>query len=254
MNCDNMKPKAHEILVFDDPPALARGFADWFYNFVIDKRVVTIALSGGSTPKLFFEILSTQYGKKIDWSKIHLFWGDERCVPPDHKESNFHMTRQNLLDRVAIPSQNIHRIYGESLPEDEADRYSDEIKDALSQNNNLPVFDLVILGLGADGHTASIFPTQMHLLKSDHICEVATHPESGQQRITLTGPVINNSKNICFLVTGKGKSDVVKDILKNTGDWQKYPAAHVHPNAAGPGSLRWFLDRDAARETEHLAS
>lgn len=240
-----MKP-VPEILIFDDPYSLAAGFAEWFHDFTSEKSIVNVALSGGSTPKLFFEILSKQYSHKIDWSKIHFFWGDERCVPPDHEESNFLMTRQNLLDRVNIPAHHIYRIHGESPPKAEAERYGDLMKHLLPQTGNFPAFDLVILGLGTDGHTASIFPGQMHLLKSDRFCEVARHPESGQQRITLTGTVINNATNICFLVAGDGKSEVVAEILNNTGNWEKYPAAYVQPNAGVPGSLRWFLDRTAA--------
>ena len=242
VNCNNMKQRP-ETLIFDNPEALAAGFGKWFYNFINDRPIVHVALSGGSTPKLFFQVLSRQYVHKIDWSKIQVFWGDERCVPPDHEESNFLMTRQYLLDQAPIHQQNIHRIQGESIPEAAAERYGELIADILPQRDNLPVFDLIILGLGADGHTASIFPGQMRLLESDHFCDVATHPESGQQRITLTGRVINNAANICFLVAGEGKSKVVAEILNNTGDWEGYPASYVRP---GRGSLHWFLDQDAA--------
>ena len=246
MNCDMMMTEGREILIFENPEALAAGFADWFYEFTRTRSVVNVALSGGSTPKLFLQELSKRNSHKIDWSAIRFFWGDERCVPPDHEESNFHMTRQYLLDLADIPTRNIYRIRGESPPEAEAARYGDLIKDVLPSNDHLPVFDLVILGLGADGHTASIFPGQMHLLESERVCAVARHPQSGQQRITLTGRVINNATNICFLVAGEGKSEVVVEILDSKGEWEKYPAAYVRPSAGGVGSVRWFLDRGAA--------
>lgn len=236
--------KESETLVFENAQELAEGFALWFYNFINDKPIVNVALSGGSTPKLFFQVLSQQYRERVDWSKIQFFWGDERCVPPDHEESNYHMARKYLLDHVAVPAQNIHRVHGESAPGPEAGRYGQLIADILPQTDTLPVFDLVILGLGADGHTASIFPDQINLIGSDDLCQVATHPESGQQRITLTGRVINRAVNTCFLVAGGGKSGVIAEILNKTGDWERYPASYIQPGAGG--TLHWFLDREAA--------
>ncbi len=229
--------------IFEDPPALASGFASWFYDFVSTRPKTNVALSGGSTPKLFFQVLSNEYKDRIDWSGIQLFWGDERCVPPDHQDSNFLMTSKNLFDHISIPSKNVHRILGESDPEKEAQRYGQVLGEVLSHRDSLPVFDLIILGLGSDGHTASIFPDQMHLLQGAGYCEVATHPDSGQRRITLTGKVINQADNICFLVAGAGKSEVVGEILNKTGNWEKYPASYVH---GGGDSIHWFLDREAA--------
>ena len=238
-----MKQKP-QTFIFDHPQALASGFAKWFYDLVNDKPSISVALSGGSTPKLFFQVLNREYRQKIDWAKIQVFWGDERCVPPGHEDSNFRMTYENLLDHVAIREQNIHRIHGESDPTLEAERYAQVIGEFLPQTDNLPMFDLVILGLGTDGHTASIFPGQMDLLKSDQFCQVAAHPESGQQRITLTGRIINHAANICFLVAGQGKSGVLAEILNKTGNWEKYPASYIKSNSGG--TLHWFLDREAA--------
>lgn len=206
------------------------------------KKPMTIALSGGNTPRLLFSILGNNYSANTDWSYVHFFWGDERCVPPDDAESNFGMTRLALLDKIKIPRSNIHRVKGESIPEKEAERYSGEIKKIVRSVKNMPVFDLIILGLGDDGHTASIFPQNGELIFSEKICEVAVHPVSGQKRVTLTGTVINNADNIIFIVTGAGKAEVVAAIVENNRE-VSYPAASVEPTH---GVLKWYLDLDAA--------
>jgi len=202
----------------------------------------TIALSGGSTPQLLFSVLSAKYGEDFPWDLVHFFWGDERCVPPHDPESNFGMTNKIFLGKISIPQTNIHRIIGEDDPESEAIRYSGEIIKFTSQKHGLPVFDLIILGLGDDGHTASIFPGQEELLTSGKICCVASHPVSGQKRITLTGPVINNAERVIFLVSGIKKAEVVADILEKPGATD-YPAAAIEPSH---GTLKWYLDQDAA--------
>jgi 6-phosphogluconolactonase len=205
-------------------------------------RPITIALSGGSTPRLLFSVLQAKYGEELPWEFVHFFWGDERCVPPHDQESNFGMTSRILLEKIKIPHNNIHRIFGEEDPEKEAIRYSEEIMKFTRQKHGLPVFDLIILGLGDDGHTASIFPGQTELLVSEKICTVASHPLTGQTRITLTGPVINNAETIIFLVAGANKAEVVADIIERPGITD-YPAAAIEPS---DGTLKWYLDSDAA--------
>ena len=138
----------------------------------------------------------------------------------------------------------IHRIIGENEPAEEAERYSEEIKSNLVINNGLPQFNLIILGMGDDGHTASIFPDQMALINSSKICEVAKHPISGQKRITLTGPVINNAIQVVFLVTGESKANRIREIHYKEQNSNQYPAAHIN---AGDGQLIWFLDEAAAK-------
>lgn len=202
-----------------------------------------IALSGGSTPKLLFERLTEKLVDKSDWKRIHLWWGDERCVPMDSSESNFRMTEETLISKVPIPKGNIHRIRGEANPEAEALRYGQEIRNNLNILHNWPVFDLIILGLGEDGHTASIFPDQMKLINSNEICDVAVHPDTGQKRITLTGNVINNANEIFFLVTGKSKAQKVAEIMNNEPSAKKLPAYYIIPKH---GKLTWFIDEDAA--------
>jgi len=220
----------------------AQAFAEYLFNQQKNAERLTIALSGGSTPKLLFDILAKDYAKKIDWNKIHLFWGDERCVAPTDDQSNYKMTFEHLISKAAIPESNVHRELGENDPETEAERYSNLLQTELEQANGLPQFDMIILGLGEDGHTASIFPHQMELLTSNALCAVATHPDSGQQRITLTGKVINNAKEVCFLVTGASKAEKVEEIMHQVGRYKTYPAYYIQPTS---DHLYWFMDEAA---------
>jgi 6-phosphogluconolactonase len=202
-----------------------------------------IAISGGNTPKTLFNVLAEEYNEKIDWEKIHFFWVDERCVPPEDQESNYGMTEKFLFDKIEIPDDNIHRIRGENSPEREAERYSAEIDEYIKYKNKLPNFDLVILGIGTDGHTASIFPDQLQLINSEDVCAVAVHPQTGQKRVTLTGSVINNSNNVFFMITGEDKAKVVSDIIKKEKGYEKYPAANIDPVH---GNYEWYIDSGAA--------
>lgn len=232
-----------EIKTYADNPTVAAEFAkylcDWINQQPGDK--LTVSLSGGSTPKLLFQVLAEKHADAVDWSRVHFFWGDERCVGPDDPESNFGECKSLLLDKISIPDENIHRVIGESDPATEAQRYGEEIRTHVAAGEkSLPAFDLMILGMGGDGHTASIFPHQMELMKSENICEVAVHPESGQRRVTITGDVLNASKAVAFLITGGGKAEVLKKVIDKTGT--EYPATHIQP----AGSLTFFLDEAAA--------
>jgi 6-phosphogluconolactonase len=229
-------------LIQSSPKETAQAFAEYLVKKQKTAKRLTIALSGGSTPKLLFDILSSEYVNEIDWNKIHLFWGDERCVAPTDEQSNYKMTLEHLISKVAIPETNVHRILGENDPEIEAERYSNLLQTELEQANGLPQFDIIMLGLGEDGHTASIFPHQMELLTSDKVCAVAIHPESGQQRVSLTGKVINNAKDVCFLVTGAGKAEKVEEIMHQTGGYKTYPAYYIQPTS---DNLYWFMDEAA---------
>ena len=202
----------------------------------------TVSLSGGSTPKAIFKYLAQNYKDKILWNKIEFFWGDERCVPSNHPDSNYLMTKENLFDMIEMPSANIFAINGDNNPADEAVRYSSIIKENVAMKDGFPKFDLILLGLGEDGHTASIFPNQMNLLKSENVCEVAQHPELCQKRITLTGKVINNATQIIFLVTGKGKAETASTIITKKNGFENFPASHINPI---DGELIWLLDEAA---------
>jgi 6-phosphogluconolactonase len=235
-----------KIKIFLTPNDLAEDFAGKLVGMINDsaanKKSLTIALSGGSTPELLFTILGDKYQKSVHWKYVHFFWGDERCVPPENAESNYGMVKRTLFDKIDIPSSNIHRIRGESDPEHEALRYSSEIFDNTVKKEGFPAFDLVILGLGDDGHTASIFPGHNELFQSDKICEVAVHPVTGQKRITLTGRVINNAESVAFLVTGRKKGDIVEKLLKKQGSTGNFPASYIVPVH---GSLHWYIDKEA---------
>jgi len=231
-----------EKRIYKDKAEVAAKFSHYFSELVANNPKLDIALSGGSTPKVIFDYLASNF-KSLDWTKVHLYWGDERCVPPSDEQSNYKMTVDHLISKIDIPKENIHRIKGENDPVKEAMDYGKTIAQNVKSNNSVPQFDLVMLGMGSDGHTVSIFPHQIELWQSDKICEVATHPTSGQKRVTITGQVVNNAKNVAFLVTGSDKMERVSEIFDKEADrLNKYPAELVAPS---DGELIWFLDQSA---------
>lgn len=232
-----------ELKIYDSKEAVAANFTEYLARFIEIRPAVHIALSGGSTPKIVFDRLASDYATKIDWSKVYLYWGDERCVPPDDEESNYKMTVDHLLSKINIPKSNVFRIRGENAPEEEALAYDALLVNGLSQSDGAPQFDLIILGMGDDGHTASIFPHNIHLWDSNNNCEVAENPVSGQKRITITGKIINNAHYVAFLVTGSGKAEKVGKIVGSKGNFKKFPAALVRPKSK---NLIWFMDKEAA--------
>ena len=234
-----MKPV---LEIFEDKKALAHYFGDYLTLLSQEGREIYIALSGGSTPKAIFEILAHEYAKKIDWSNLRFFWGDERCVPPDDYESNFNMTREHLFDYVPVSGDYIFRVKGELTPDEATDNYIALIEENVPLVDGYPQFDVMLLGLGDDGHTASIFPHQIGLWNSENTCELAQHPDSGQFRVTLTGQVINHSTQIFFLVTGENKAEKVKEIIRKKGDYKNYPAALVDRKKS-----TWLMDKAAAK-------
>lgn len=243
-----MRLKTNNIRISQDIEALSENFCIELVNEInfqlVRNQKINIALSGGNTPKAVFQKL-VSCKENINWKKIRFFWGDERCVPPDDPESNYGMTKKYLFDHIDIPYENIFRIKGENNPWDEAKRIADVIKNNLSMRINLPMFEIMLLGLGEDGHTASIFPDQVELFESANICEVALHPTTKQKRITITGRVINNSKRIYFLVAGKNKSATVGKIINKEGNYIELPGSYIKPVN---GKVTWFLDKEAASE------
>jgi len=234
------------VRIFRTPYELAEKFAVEMVSIIKEasgkNKHVSIALSGGSTPELLFSILGDHFSNSAPWENVHFFWGDERCVPPVSPDSNFGMAFRSLFRKIRIPECNIHRIYGEQDPAGEALRYSEMISRQTDERDGFPVFDMILLGLGEDGHTASIFPGRSDLFHSDRICEVSVHPVSNQKRITITGTVINNAENIRFLVTGHSKAEVLKKIIKKEESCISFPASMVVPVY---GRLEWLLDSDA---------
>lgn len=236
-----------ELRIYKDKQEVAENFSEFLVERINRaEKALNISLSGGSTPKVVFDYLSKNY-KNLDWSKVNLFWGDERMVPPTDSESNFKMTTDHLLKNITIPEGNIFRIKGENDPVEQAQDYGKLLNDKLPVKGNVPEFDLVILGMGDDGHTASIFQNNIYLWDSENNCEVAEHPVSGQLRITITGKIINNAKEVAFLVTGDDKKEKVDLVLKGGKVSKSYPAGLVNP---GSGNLFWFLDKAAAENQQ----
>lgn len=202
----------------------------------------SIAISGGSSPKILFKTLSEKLKIKIN---IHtkFFWVDERCVSPDSEESNYKMTKENLFRYNIFKPENIFRIKGENDPEKELVEYNRILKKKLKLENNIPKFDLIILGLGEDGHTASLFPHEFLKFRNKEECLIATHPNSGQKRISLSEKIINNANEVIFYVPGSGKKYVVDEIINKRGNFNSYPASYIKPVS---GKLSWYLDFDAS--------
>ncbi|GAB4510077.1 MAG: 6-phosphogluconolactonase [Allomuricauda sp.] len=234
-----------ELKIYKDKQEVAEQFSSYFVDQVKDKGTFHVALSGGSTPKIVFDVLAENFLDKVDWKKVHFYWGDERCVPPSDDESNYKMTVEHLFSKIELPKENIHRILGEKDPKGEALRYANLLEINLDRVEGVPQFDLVILGMGDDGHTASIFPHEIELWDAEDHCVVATHPDSGQKRVSINGKVINTAKEVAFLVTGASKSEKVKAVVEKTEGSEAYPASLVDPAS---GNLVWFLDEEAAAE------
>jgi 6-phosphogluconolactonase len=232
-----------EIKIFKDKQALAESVTNDLENSIRNQTErFNIALAGGSTPRTIYQQWSNITDGSL-WRKVDFFWGDERCVPPDHEESNYKMAYYSFLSKIRISENQIHRIHGEGDPEMEAKRYEKEIKNQLTvANNSIPQFDWILLGVGTDGHTASLFPNSVALKEQSSICVVVRHPQTGQKRISLTLSVINNARRITFLVTGEEKAEIVREILGNKSP--NYPAAQISPQS---GILQWYLDEASAR-------
>jgi 6-phosphogluconolactonase len=234
-----------EVKIFPKPKKVFKAVAKEILNLTrqSQQQRFDIALPGGNTPKKLFGILAENYKEMIPWERIHFWWGDERCVAPGDEHSNFKLANDYLFSQIKIPEKNIHRIKGENIPADEVLRYTSEIRENLIYRGDTPVFDLVILGLGEDGHTASIFPDQIELFEDEKICALSEHPLTGQKRITLTGKVLNNAKRIFFVVTGANKAMRISEIMNDEEAAKLLPAYYISPKN---GSLIWFLDEEAA--------
>jgi 6-phosphogluconolactonase len=208
-----------------------------------------IAISGGSTPKCVFELLADPkepYLARVPWSRLQLFWVDERCVGPDDPESNYGMTKKAMLDRIPLPAAQVHRMEGELDPEEGAARYEAEIRNTLKlEGAETPTFDLIILGIGPDGHTASLFPHTEGLNNMANIV-IANHvPQKDTWRLTLTWPVITQGREVAFLIEGGDKAGIVKTVWDGTYNPENWPAQLIRPAS---GKLTLLLDQAAAAE------
>ena len=244
MSTSEARPR---VQVFDDAEAVARGAAERFVELgqaAIDARgCFSVGLAGGSTPKRTYELLASEaYREQLNWSKVHIFFGDERCVPPDHSESNYRMANEALISRVFIPPPNVHRINGLGDAVANASLYEDELRTFFNPAS-WPRFDLVLLGMGDDGHTASLFPGTKALVEPRAWVVANWVEKFGAFRITLTAPAINHAANIAFLVTGATKAERLLEVLRGALDPEKLPSQLIQPL---DGSLFWLVDKAAA--------
>jgi 6-phosphogluconolactonase len=238
-----------KVHIYKTTESLSILLAEKILNLIKDAinngKDFNIAVSGGKTPVKLFQNIAGSNTDKGMWKHVNFYWADERCVPPEHPDSNFRLVYDTLLRHLDIPEPSIHRIRGEDNPVSEAKRYSDIIRTNVPVENSWPFFSLVILGMGSDGHTASIFPGQLELFSSDCICKNTSQPETGQQRITLTGNVINNARHIYILVTGNDKAAILARLFDQTQDNNQYPVHHIRP---ANGIVEWFIDKEAAKK------
>jgi len=240
-----------EYRISDGAATLARAAAEHFVETaqasVAARGRARIAISGGSTPKLAFQLLADPnepYLNAMPWDKIELFWVDERCVPPDDKDSNYRMTREALLDKVPIKPEQVFRIEGEFDPEEAAARYESAIRGQFRlEGAQAPVFDVLALGMGEDGHTASLFPHTEAIHELGRVAVANYVPQKETWRVTLTWPVIIEARDLFFLIGGKDKADPLHRVLQGPYDPDTLPSQLIQPKS---GKLLLLLDKDAA--------
>jgi len=242
-----LQQSTYEILICADPAELAREsarrFAELAEVFTNDVGRFTVALSGGSTPKAMFQILAEKpFADALPWRSIYFFWGDERCVPPDHTDSNYRMARETLLSKVPIPAENIFRIPAEDEDHNRAAAvYSETLQNFFAEE--WPHFDLVFLGMGPDGHTASLFPGTAAPHAHDRVAAPNYVEKFQSWRITLTADAINRARNIIFLVAGQDKAPALKEVIRGPRNSELYPSQLIEPYY---GMLLWMIDEAAA--------
>ena len=235
-----------DIRIYPDAASLARAASEHFVTLAAEaiaaRRRFAVALSGGSTPRATYALLADdEFAARLDWSCVHVFWGDERCVPPDHPGSNFRLADEALLSHIPIPSDNIHRVHGELGPEAAAQAYAAALRTFFG--TTWPRFDLVLLGMGSDGHTASLFPGSPALRETARsvVAVTACYQDRPAHRVTLTPPAINAARQVLFLVTGTAKAETLQAVLE--GPEGPYPAQRIRPTS---GQLIWLVDVEAA--------
>lgn len=232
-----------------DPPALFRAAGEKFAQIANDavkkQGAFFVGLAGGTTPRGFYLLLAQEgWRARVPWLQTHIFFGDERCVPPDHPDSNYRMAREALIERINVPEGNVHRMFGEDEPHAAAAAYEAEITRAFAQSGiKQPVCDLILLGIGPDGHTASLFPDTAALLEQKKLVMANYVEKFNSFRLTMTLPMLNRARNVLFLVSGEGKAAIINEIFMKWDRRFQYPAELVQP---ADGRLLWMLDRAAA--------
>jgi len=237
-----------EIRVLASADQLFRAAADEFVSQATDAVSThgrfTVALSGGSTPRRLYQLLAESYAHSIPWGQVFLFWGDERHVPPDHPDSNYRMASEAMLSKVPVPMENVFRIHAEENATRAAADYEQTLKNFFQlRPGEVPRFDLILLGMGSDGHTASLFPDTAVLQEQSRLVVAHWIDKLQTYRITLTLPVLNNSACVMFLVTGGDKADVLREVLETDSSGAHFPSKLIQPKN---GSLLWLIDRAAA--------
>lgn len=241
-------PPRFEIRVLPSAAEAARAAAEELAaagaDAIANRGVFRVALSGGTTPTRLFDALATaRYRRRVDWGRTRVFFVDERCVPPSHERSNYRLAKEHFLDPLRVPPANVFRMKGEDEPRRAAHAYEKVLREEFG--GRTPRFDLVLLGLGADGHTASLFPGTPALAEKKRWVTANPAPSAGEWRLTLTLPVLNAGRRVVFLVAGSDKASVVATLLAKKPGYPKLPASRVSPKR---GSLIWIVDEAAAAE------
>jgi 6-phosphogluconolactonase len=239
-----MKP---EIRIFNDVDTLSRAAANLFIEqaakSISERDRFLTALNGGNTPMRLFQLLGTDFREQVDWSRAHIFWGDERCVPPEDPGSSYGQAREVVLSRVPIPESNVHRIKGELGPVEASKEYSLILKRFASPPLEWPRFDLIYLGMGEDGHTASLFPGSPVEVAEPVVPVTAHYQDRPADRVTLTPVVFNCAYMVIFLVTGEKKAGTLAEVLSGRYNSEQYPAQRIDPKDS---ELIWLVDEEAA--------
>jgi len=234
------------IETYPTPDELARAAADQFVTLSMEAIAArghfSVALAGGSTPRATYETLATlEFAQKVNWERVYVFWGDERLVPPEHEDSNYRLAFEAMLNIIPIPKENIHRMLGEAQPQDAARAYQESIRDFFIPHT--PSFDLILLGMGDDGHTASIFPDTTPIYEDTLLVMAHYVDKLAAWRVTFTPRLINAAKNVSFLVSGERKARRLRQVLVGPYQPEVLPAQVVRPSS---GRLRWLIDDAAA--------
>jgi len=238
-----------ELRIFHDFEKLSRHAANLFIEqsnrSILERNRFLVALNGGNTPTRLFQLLATEYRDQVDWSKVHVFWGDERCVPPDDPGSNYGQARDMLLSHVPILDSNIHRVKTDHQPAEASRDYSLTLNGFASPPLDVPRFDLVYLGMGEDGHTASLFPGSQVYVTESVIPVTAQYQDRPANRVTMTQLVFNQARMIVFIATGEKKAVALAEVLSDRYNPELYPAQRIDPK---DGELIWLVDDTAASQ------